>query len=644
MKKEELQEKSILKYLIKKSPTTVRKIAEITELSEKTVRGRLDKIDTFLKQNKIGEIRKEPGKGISIIVFEDSKNELDNFLYTNETLITENERVTEKILIYLLTLPKDSFVTQGWLSKKLFLSIPTLRNELSEVKRWCVSHNIELEIVQRKGMRMNGSEYAKRIGIIDLVLANNKNVGKSLLVLCPGLDVEKVKKIIKQVEKNWKIQFSRSSFNKIWIMICLSIYRGRNGKSDEGVPDDYKGIESYNEYNFSESIYQLLSENGYRGFQERDTRLLAMLIIGASKLTWDFELDSNVGAENNKLTDFINHLIISISDVLGVDLRDDQILANDLKEHLKSAIFRMRFGQKNANTMSKQLKSEYSDAFLSVWSTSQLFEQYFDIQITEDEISFIVLYVEAALMRRKKTVKAILCSNLGRSQSFFVAELIKKNIPAISEIEIIRENNFNRPVPDDVKVVLSNTGVPSSNVIPISPIPTRADFNLISQSIDDEAQQTTTEFYFTKTIQPLFDPKFFFIDLDLKNKEMIVKYMVTKLEENGIVTPYFFDTLWEREEKTSTCIGDGIAIPHGSMDEVNEARICVATLKRPIEWTPGENVRIIFLLAVKMNSQANIKRLKDFYIDLIRFTESEELLKEFSNQKSAIDSFQFLFK
>ncbi|OJG09791.1 hypothetical protein RU94_GL001047 [Enterococcus asini] len=45
-----------------------------------------------------------------------------------------------------------------------------------------------------------------------------------------------------------------------------------------------------------------------------------------------------------------------------------------------------------------------------------------------------------------------------------------------------------------------------------------------------------------------------------------------------------------------------------------------------------------------MNSQANIKRLKDFYIDLIRFTESEELLKEFSNQKSAIDSFQFLFK
>src|SRR5699024_928606 len=115
--------------------------------------------------------------------------------------------------------------------------------------------------------------------------------------------------------------------------------------------------------------------------------------------------------------------------------RDDQILANDLKEHLKSAIFRMRFGQKNANTMSKQLKSEYSDAFLSVWSTSQLFEQYFDIQITEDEISFIVLYVEAALMRRKKTVKAILCSNLGRSQSFFVAELIKKNIPSISEIE-----------------------------------------------------------------------------------------------------------------------------------------------------------------------------------------------------------------
>ena len=63
---------------------------------------------------------------------------------------------------------------------------------------------------------------------------------------------------------------------------------------------------------------------------------------------------------------------------------------------------------------------------MSVWSTSQLFEDYYNVQLTEDEIAYIVLYIEAAILRNQSQVDAYLVTDRGRSQSLFATEYIKK--------------------------------------------------------------------------------------------------------------------------------------------------------------------------------------------------------------------------
>lgn len=46
------------------------------------------------------------------------------------------------------------------------------------------------------------------------------------------------------------------------------------------------------------------------------------------------------------------------------------------------------------------IKKEYKNVFRASWAISILFEEYYGLQITEDEIGYIVLYIQAAIERK----------------------------------------------------------------------------------------------------------------------------------------------------------------------------------------------------------------------------------------------------
>ncbi|MCW3744823.1 PRD domain-containing protein [Enterococcus gallinarum] len=126
------------------------------------------------------------------------------------------------------------------------------------------------------------------------------------------------------------------------------------------------------------------------------------------------------------MLEFVHTIISSISEILQQPLTEDKILEEELTNHLRSAIFRMKYGHKNSSELTRDLKKLYGRVFLSVWSTSQLFEDYYNVQLTEDEIAYIVLYIEAAILRNQSQVDAYLVTDRGRSQSLFATEYIKK--------------------------------------------------------------------------------------------------------------------------------------------------------------------------------------------------------------------------
>ena len=63
----------------------------------------------------------------------------------------------------------------------------------------------------------------------------------------------------------------------------------------------------------------------------------------------------------------------------------------------------------------------------------------------------------------------------------------------------------------------------------------------------------------------------------------------------------FLAEVYRRESQGPTALGEGLAVPHGKSNAVNEAAFAVATLREPLEWegvNGPERVELIVLLAI----------------------------------------------
>ena len=112
-----------------------------------------------------------------------------------------------------------------------------------------------------------------------------------------------------------------------------------------------------------------------------------------------------------------------------------------------------------------------------------------------------------------------------------------------------------------------------------------------------------------------------YIDIELDDieylyncdKEEILEKANRILLKKGCVEKEFFDSVKNRERMSSTEIGNGIAIPHGSDKYVRETAIVLITLEEPILWRDGM-VSVVLYTAVSFEQKDTMKKLlKDLY-------------------------------
>ncbi|MFL0268621.1 PTS sugar transporter subunit IIA [Candidatus Clostridium radicumherbarum] len=99
-------------------------------------------------------------------------------------------------------------------------------------------------------------------------------------------------------------------------------------------------------------------------------------------------------------------------------------------------------------------------------------------------------------------------------------------------------------------------------------------------------------------------------DMDVEDKSEAIKRLITLIKtENKISSEEeFYKCVLNREGEFSTGVGNGIAIPHGKSDTVNEAIVAFAKLNKKIDWSSIDNelVDLIFLLGVPEKNTENL--------------------------------------
>ena len=150
-------------------------------------------------------------------------------------------------------------------------------------------------------------------------------------------------------------------------------------------------------------------------------------------------------------------------------------------------------------------------------------------------------------------------------------------------------------------------------------------------------------------VHELLNLKYILTEFKSEHKDDVINELVDLLkgDERIIDLEEVRKCVFEREEKMSTGVGKGFAIPHGKTNSVTDILAAFGKSETPIEYNSldGEPVHLIFLLVGKENLVAKhikllsrISRLmnnEEFRKKLINANSKESVLKIFAEEEQS---------
>lgn len=106
-------------------------------------------------------------------------------------------------------------------------------------------------------------------------------------------------------------------------------------------------------------------------------------------------------------------------------------------------------------------------------------------------------------------------------------------------------------------------------------------------------------------IADLLDPARVDLECRLTSKKRLMEHVASMLARGtGVEEQAVFRVLIERERLGSTGVGHGVALPHGRIEDIDDAILALATLDEPLDYQApdGQQVQIVVGLLVPKNA------------------------------------------
>jgi transcriptional antiterminator len=182
-------------------------------------------------------------------------------------------------------------------------------------------------------------------------------------------------------------------------------------------------------------------------------------ILKAYKLTSRFLLNQDTEQiMNEKVKLLSKQLVIKISERIGHNLEDEELLKDQLTCHLHSMVYRLNHDIYIVNPILESIKTNFRDAFQMV---KQCINQVnkngkFVKNLSDEEIGYVTLYFQISIEDRlsKKIPILIECTS-GIGTSHLLSEKIKKTFPNIEIKRIVAQHRLQKSDYEDVELVIS---------------------------------------------------------------------------------------------------------------------------------------------------------------------------------------------
>lgn len=568
-------------------------------VSSRTIRSDIKALQEYLVEYDI-RIISSPNKGYRFNKFEQLDTAEQNLFQEGvSNLETAKQRINYILYRLLENTFKDIIITQNDLAEEMYISLSTLKMHLNEVKDILQKYDLKVTQYKTKGIKVIGEEVKIRYCIVDMI--NTCSTEKFFQKILANVDIELLDKIIKETLSYKKIQLADRSKEKFCLHIAIGMQRSNCNKFVSYPSSIANKIENTFEYNVAKELIDNILKKMNIDIACSEVYYIAQCLLASKKLT-----DISESMDKKHVKKLVNIILKEIHEKLSIDFTNDEYLIDGLTLHLNIALTRIQFQMNIRNELLETIKNDYPLAFQMGVIAGKIVEQYDNIKINENEIGYIALHFGAALSRNgiKENIKAkniiIVCSSgLG------ISVLLKAKVEEyfhnrLNVIKVMPSYEINNQILDNVDYILSTVplkNVKSDKIIKINRMLQKEDVENIENKI---FHKETTELL---EITTFFNKDNFYIGKNFETKEECINFLADEAIKKGLMNNNAKMSIFEREEMSSTSIGDLVAIPHPIYNECGTSFISILILNKPIIWD-DLFVQVVFLLNVekgKMN-------------------------------------------
>ncbi|MGH1537328.1 MAG: PTS sugar transporter subunit IIA [Gammaproteobacteria bacterium] len=114
-------------------------------------------------------------------------------------------------------------------------------------------------------------------------------------------------------------------------------------------------------------------------------------------------------------------------------------------------------------------------------------------------------------------------------------------------------------------------------------------------------------------------------------------------QDSNLSKSKVLDALLAREKLGSTGLGEGIAIPHCRMQELDSIYVAMLKLEEGVEYEASDDKPVFFLFCLVVPEDANEDHLK-LLASLAELLDNEQLRKSIQNSSNARELYQILIQ
>lgn len=688
----------ILLFLIDKEDSiALTDLSQKYNVSERSIYTSINEINDFLSQHGQKPLQTDDGK---IEVRVNYNNEFE-YLEIRKHLLQELSRARKydpnyRIRFIIFLLIKHGKLNSKELADTLLISISTIKSDMNKVRIFLSTHELKLDSIKFEGYQIKGKESDKRNILTEIILDDFKvrHFDEIDLYFQKSIDknlFSKAKYIIDKFSELKKTQYVDKHYIYLVISAFISILRISKNNTLE------KDYSEYNDLNIYAEDIKILKHFIKKEYPLSDNEFKNELVFLCKRIQRASYFDGSESVLYSRdilsLHLLVNKLIKNIAnDVKGIDPNDSRLF-EELVQHLKPSINRMKRNIQYENPLKEEVKQNYFEIFQTVNKNINLVENYYSVIFTDHEISYITLIFASAYERNNKdksySPKVIIVCQEGISTSSLL-ETQLKNLFSIDVVATYSVNKFNKVKKDlTYDFIISTIDLPDNlNYLKVNPILTSVEkvqlSTIFNKAPEDYDLENIFNSFLSKSksymkilnyeglkevfIQFFKNPRNETIRIkhekegrelmlnDVISQDLIetnvtvdtpheaINYVGNLLKGQDLIKQSYIDEMLESFEKNGPyfVIAPGIAMPHARPEAgVRGVGISLITLQKPIKFNHIENdpVKLIIGLCA-VDNQSHLNALSN----LMEILSDEDKLEKIKNSESSGEILDILSK